>query len=220
MLRHAEGACAAAVAVEEAERRQAEADERPGRIARARDDVLTAADKLVGAAEALRRALDASIAAKVALADLVDDAQLRRANQVAHQQAISAIAPIFDVPTPNGSGSGGVYNLLGLRSIWVGPRAHLSLRQLDEELLDDTAAIFATEAAAEAARQRLAARNTPTIIVPLGGSGCWGLVRHDDLFAERAEAERAVAAAARGGRKLAVVAHPPGFVVRPAHLAA
>lgn len=111
-------------------------------------------------------------------------------------------------------------SLLGIESQVVGPRSRFTLREYETELLDDIAPYFDAEADAIAAKERLAARGTKTVLVALAGC-CWTLVRMDDhAFADRAAAEAASRAAAARGRPMTVKEHEGGFVLVPAQMAA
>ena len=130
----------------------------------------------------------------------------------------SGIARLFAID-PNRALEPG-NSLIGMVSREVGERSHWTPMQHEETGLDDLAPFFASqaEAEAEAARDRLAARMTKTVVLPLAG-GCFTLAREEALFGDRATADQAAAAAARRGRSAAIVGHAAGFVLVPERVA-
>lgn len=134
---------------------------------------------------------------------------LRRANQTLGGAIRSAASRHFTINPAHGASAAN--NLLGITSDFVGARAHQSLRELDQMLLDDEAPFFASEAMALAAQQRRLNRGDPTAVSRLGAT--WTLTSHSAMHASRDEAARVVERTARSGRDLVVVPRGPGFVV-------
>jgi hypothetical protein len=100
---------------------------------------------------------------------------------------------------------------------FIGEAAHRSLRDWDEMSFDDLVPFFGSEAEAKAAQRRLEARGTKTVLDELGDT--WTLVRHDELFIDRASAEQVIRSRERTGGTWTVVPHGRGFRVMPAPMA-
>ena len=162
-------------------------------------------------AEEFAALIKARIARGYALAELVGSVQLKRANDTAAHRIRSAIANLFrvDLSAPSIPEN----NLLRLVSDQVGARSWLSLRQVDQELLDDECAYFVIREAADEAVARLAVRNTKTLVHPLP-DGAFMLIRHDDLYVDRRAADAAVAMAAKVGSKLVATPYRGGWMDR------
>lgn len=210
-LRNAEADRAAAVRAEEEAARRAAAAALPEQVAATGGEILQADDDIDAAAEQLAAAIKRRLALGHKLAELVGSQVLGRVNQVVPHRIRSAVANKFrlDMSKPNSTPGN---NLLDLRSDEVGERAWLSLRQLDQDNLDDEAPFYLTRDEAEAARERQAKRGMPSAVVPIGR--CFAVERQDHMFTDRATAEATVQAAARVGRDLVVVPHGPGWLVR------
>ena len=214
-LRAGEATLARAIADEAEAKRRAAAAALPRDIAADRAALLALDEEIDRLAEQLSARISQRIEAGFVLAERVGSEALRRANLMAHSRVRSQIAHLFMIN--RGQPNTEANNLLQLRSGEVGARFWMTLRQADEELVDDEAPFFATEAEAGAAKARLAARGSAVVVQEIGKA--WTLTRHDAMFATRREAEGAVAMAARAGRKLAILAHGPGFIVRPERFA-
>jgi hypothetical protein len=214
-LRRAEAECAATIRSAAEERRRATSLALPATLAELCERSLAADDEImalsVDLADAIRRkqALDEEIARASG------NAGFDRTRQRTSSLIRDAIANLFRIDP---SGPNRVENnMLGLVSRLLGPQLGLSLRQLDEPRFDDLIPFYASEEAALAAQARLQARNCRTLVADKGK--VWELIRHDELFVDRREADTAVAAAARRHLALVVVAHGNGFRVCPAGFA-
>jgi len=211
-LRHEAGNLQPAVANAQAKARMAEVEGRPLRIAELRRDrearALEATTKMADAASALR-----------ALVGIGDDLALELGTETARRflsfEAVrarfqSAVAREFAVnaalPLTRGN------SILGIESAVVGERAHWTFLRHEEVGQDDLYPFFLNEPEALAAKGRLAARQTPTIVVAF--RGCFILVPIDRVFGNRETAERAA-----NGRALTIVAHQDGYVLLPERIA-
>ena len=206
------------IADDAAKARQREAEARPKRIATHRRDYLAAVAQMHAHAAAMAAELQAISTHADALAFEIGDEATRRFLSFAPRlhRMQSGIARLFAIDPnralePNNS-------LIGMVSREVGERSHMTPMQHEETGLDDLAPFFASQAEAEAARDRLAARMTKTVVLPLAG-GCFTLAREEALFGDRTTADQAAAAAARRGRPAAIVGHEGGFVLVPERVA-
>ena len=145
-------------------------------------------------------------------AGLSDSPQIKRWPSTLAAQICNAMAASYVIDERRQPGPSN--NYLGLASSWTGARAHWGLAQFFAELLDGEAAIFTTEAAAEACRERRAGWY-PGIVVPLR-DGLWSVVPTNQVFASEVEAVGAVRSTLRGH---AVAAWRGGWLALPAGLA-
>jgi hypothetical protein len=210
-LRNAEVDRARAVRAEEEAARRAAAAGLPEKVAATNSAILEEDDRIDALAEELAAAIKRRLALGREQAEQVGSQTLARVNQVVPHRIRSAVANKFrlDLNKPNSVPGN---NLLDLRSDEVGPRAWMTLRQLDQDNLDDEAPFYLTQAEAEAARERQAKRGMAAAVVPIGR--CFTVERQDHMFTDRATAEATVKAAKRVGRDLVVVGHGPGWLVR------
>jgi hypothetical protein len=210
-MRNAEASCVAAVRAEEETARRDAAAALPEKVAATNAATLEVDDQIDALAEQLAAAFKRRLELGRELAELVGSQTLARVNQVVPHRIRSAIANKFrlDLEQPNSVAGN---NLLDLRSDEVGDRAWMSLRQLDQENLDDEAPYYRTADEAEAARERQAKRGMAAAVVPIGR--CFTVERQDHMFTDQATAEATVQAAARVGRDLVVVPHGPGWLVQ------
>ena len=147
-------------------------------------------------------------------AGLSNAPQIKRWPSTLASQIRSAMTPsyVIDERQPPGANN----NFLGLVSSWTGARAHWGLAQFFAELLDGEAAVFTSEAEAEACRERRAGWY-PGIVVPLR-DGLWTVVAVSQAFGSEAEAAGAVRShSTLSGH--AVAAWRGGWLALPAGLA-
>ena len=210
-MRTAEAQLAATVAAEERAAAHAAASALPRQVAEQAAALLAEDDEIMRLAGEFADVIKARISRGYALAELVGSVQLKRANDTAAHRIRSAIANAFrvDLAAPNVPEN----NLLRLVNDQVGARSWLSLRQVDQELLDDECAYYPNREAADEAVSRLGARNTKTLVHPLA-DGTFMLIRHDDLYVDRAASEAAVAMAAKVGFRLVATPYRGGWMVR------
>jgi hypothetical protein len=202
------------IATDEAAARQREAEARPKRIAAARGEYLASVAQMTAHARGMAAELKAmSVHADALAAEIGDEPTLRFLSFVARMHRVQsglahffAINPDRALEPPN--------SLLGMMSGEKGSKSRWSPMQHEVTGLDDLAPFFDSEADAEAARDRLASRQTKVVVLPLPG-GCFTLAREEAVFGDRAAADRAAAAAARRGRPAAIVGHKGGFVLVP-----
>ena len=214
-LRLAEADRARVVAEETETARQKAAAALPMQLAKLAEKSIALDDRIMELAGNLAAVIKDKLDTDSEMGRLSGSPTFRRTLSRSGVMVRNAIEPLFRIDPSRPSAAEN--NLLSLKSTLYGPDAHKSLRELDQPRFDDAMPYFLSEAAAGEAQARLAARHTATTIKQIGGS--WMLIRHDELFTDRAEAERTVAAAARSDIRLAIVAHGPGFRVCPAAFA-
>jgi hypothetical protein len=142
----------------------------------------------------------------LALAAAGGDPAVKRAGDRMPEVFCSVLAAAFQIDLagqPRASNS-----FLGLAPQWTGEMARRTLAEHLEALLDDLAAVFASEAAAEACRQRLAKRQTPAITLRLVDD-LWTVVPRINAYGKRTEAETALRSVA-GFRENHVIAERHG----------
>jgi hypothetical protein len=161
-----------AAAVLEVRLREAAADEAAGQAAARRRE--TAAGRAVladlaaqiqGQAQQLGEAMREARATLLRLAAVSGNQQVKRLAERLPEVYRNTLSRSFQID-PEGQPRA-ANSLLQMAPEWVGEMSRRSLGQVIENLLDDTAALFADEAAALACRERLAARQTPALILPL-----------------------------------------------------
>lgn len=226
-LRQAKGQVDAAVAAALATQRREEDVARPGKMAASRGHIFDHAQTIDRAGAALAEAIKAALAEIADLAAVSDSTELARWSATAARQIRNGLTARFVIkktdsrdPANNLSGSRDpANNLLGLVSSWSGDKAHWTVSQFFAEILDDTVPYFASEAEAEACRERLATRGTQTALLPLDG-GTFMVIPSDRIYATRAEAEAALASNSwYRTQKVVVVAWRDGFLIVPAGIA-
>ena len=210
-MRTAEAQLAATVAAEERAEAHAAAARLPRQVAEEAERLLELDDRIHELADALAAGIRERRAAGLSLAEAVGSTQLRNINVAIASRVRDAIARYFQIDRASGSAD---RNDLLLTSNLRGPRAEMTLRQQDCELLDDECPYFLSQEAAGAAAARLAARNTKTVAHPLP-DGCFTLIRTDDLFIDRSAADAAVKMAAKVDFALTVTPYRGGWLVRP-----
>jgi hypothetical protein len=218
-LRDAEGEVRRRIAAEEAATRRRVAEARPRAIARLRRERIRRIQQFSDAMETAAAALRAIDGNGQELAAELDTEPARRfLNFLAFSaRARSSAARAFAID-PDAS-LRPENSLLGLACYEHGDRAYLSVQKHEEPGLDDLVAFFDDQAEAEAARDRLAKRAAPVIVVPLAGGGVWTLVPIDRAFADRDTAEKAARATQARSGSMAIVAYEGGFVLVPERFA-
>lgn len=216
VLHEASGQLAQAIAAQaEAERRTA-AEALPAELAAMRAALLAVDDEIE--AQLAKTAAKCRERAELgeALARRSGVAQWKRYNDRLPARIRSAAARLFTI-SPGAGAVTANNNFLGVIGEFVGAAAHITLRQADEATLDDLCACYASEPEALAAKERLAARATETIVDKIGAT--WTLIPVHSLYANRNDAEQFVTSTRRTGAEYVIRARGPGFIVMPAPLA-
>jgi hypothetical protein len=218
-LRDAEGEVRRRIAAEEAAARRRVAEARPKTIARLRRERIRRIQQFTDAMETAAAAMQAVAGNSAELADALDSEPARRflSFHAFCVRARSATARAFAIDPTRGLSPDN--SLLGIASYEHGERSHWTAAQHEEPGLDDLVPFFDDQAEAEAARDRLAERKAPVIVVPLAGD-VWTLVPIDNAYADQAAAGKAVRDAQARGRSMAILAHAGGFVLLPDRFAA
>jgi len=213
-LRQRHGALRQGIVDNRASARRKAAEATPLRIAELHRERAQLAETLTTAAHTLAVSFRAITVNGATLSELLDDQASRNFLSVGafHRRAANAFAQAFAID-PNAPLTS-INSMFGLRSNTVGARVHWTLAQWEQPGLDDLAPFYATEAEAEAARERLERRDSSTVAVPLHGA--YTLARFEHVFGDEASARRA---AARAAEPTAVVAHDGGFVLIPRRFA-
>ncbi len=212
-LRDGAGELRRRMAVDEEAARQREAEARPKRIAELRRAYMADVQAVTSHAEGMAAALKATSQHADALkAELGDEIALspRFLDFGPRMRRLqSGIARLFQIDPARSLDA--TNSLIGIASGERGDRFFWLPTDHEQTGLDDIVPFFDSQTEAEASRDRLAARNTKVIVLPLPG-GCYMLVREDQVFGDRAAAEQAARAAATRGKELAIIAHDGGFV--------
>lgn len=217
-LRAAAGALRAKIIAAEAAEHRSAVEARPKNVAELRREYMHAVNSAYDHARGLAVSLRAISRAAEGLSAEMDSAPVRRflALDGRMKRFQSGVARLFAI---NPERALTVSNsLLGIPSYEVGARSHLTVIDHEEQGLDDLVPIFENQAAAEAARDRLAARGQKLVDIGLPG-GVFILTPIEDCFATHDEAQRQAAASATRGTPKAIIAHEGAWVLVDARFA-
>lgn len=202
------------IAADEAAARKRAIEARPKRIAELRRQYMAEVEQISAHAEGMAAALLALSKRADALAAEVGDENAARflAFGPRLHRMQSGLARLFVIDPKKSLVPGN--SLIGMVSHEVGARSHWTTLEQERTGLDDLAPFFDSQAEAAAARDRLAARGSKVIVLPLPG-GCFTLVSAESVFGDRTAADKAARTAATRGKPVAIVGYEGGFVLIP-----
>ena len=192
----------------DADIRQREIEARPKRIAELVSERAKLTAETIAAMATVAAAASAFSKNSAELTGLLDIGGVNGFfSDAAFRSRLQAATARFFLIDPNGPLTAR-NSLLGIATNLVGPAARRTLADHEQAGLDDLAPFFLSFEEAAAARDRLKMRGTETMIVGLAGE-VWTLVRSDQVFGRRQEAE----AAQQRNERLTIVPANGGFVL-------